>query len=417
MGYKTDKDNSKILENKTGDELCKTCLFTYTDLKKNYGYLYYPNKEHHDIKKLCFDKIKDKLFLELIHPKYYYYMYINKEKYNNFVDYLINYYINKTDKTILNNDFELEAYQKQGIFGITDYTVDYRMCHYFFFMGFRQFYKTDDNTMGHSIINYYSYTLNKVVNYCMSKRDNLFAVRFANNGILPWHKPFDNPHFERDFIKTLSGDDFIFLGVIQKKLKEYTPQYPNDNTTQVFIVYSTLYNGIFTLDETLSNVMDNIIKWPITFTFLELHQLCNYLGMYGYMYKKNKYDIYFSKFDIFNDNQIYDGAVYTPLSSEQFNQVLIELRKELIPISCFKFPPLKNVPKCALKDIINVNNEKSSKTEILLDRNINYYELFENKCINPQMYIAKYDSNNMNICSVSKDHRTNPPNSYVEGYK
>lgn len=400
MGYSTKENNSKLLEEKSAEEICKTCLFTYTDLKKNYGHLYFPKKKYHNVDELCFSKIKDKLYLEMIHPKFYYYIHINKDKYRDFNKKILKYYLNTDKNKKINHDFELEAYQKQGIFGITDYTVDFRKCHYFFFMGFRQFYEKDDNTMGHSIIDYYSYTLNKVINFCMSKRDNLFAIRFINDGTMAWHRPINNPYFEREFVKTLSGDDIIFLGVIQKKVNKLTQQFTEDDTLQVFVVYSKLYNGIFTLDETLSNVMDTVIKWPITFTFMELHQFCNYLGMYGYMYNDNKFDIYFSKFDIFNESEIYDKNVYHPLSLDEFNSVLIELRKKLIPINCFKFPPLMNVPSCALKELNDSNS-------VINDDN----------CRDHKIFIAKYSDGSRKNCTISKDHRTNPSGSCYPGYK
>jgi hypothetical protein len=420
MKYKSDEEMKK----KSGSELCKTQLFTYTDIKDNYGKLYYPKEEVFDIKSLCFEKIDDKIFLELIHPKYYYYMYIDNKKYPNFKEEIIKYYIeknNKEKKIEINKDFELEPYQKQGIFGITDYTIDFRKCHHFFFMGFRQFYNNEKNELGHSIIDYYSYTLNKVVNYCMSKRENLFAVRFINNGTIAWQRPLNNPNFEKEFIEKLSNNDIIFLGVIQKKLEKI--QNMEDNTIQSFVVYSTLYNGIFTLDETLSSVMDNVIKWPITFTFLELQQFCNYLGMYGYMYKDNTYDLYFSKYNIFDEKCIYDPEVYLPLKLEQFEDVLKHLKKKLIPLSCFKFPPLKNVPKCAINQMKKINDEKNAKYDMTLKNDINdkydetiNLEFFNNKCLDSQIYIAKYNNIDKKDCVIT-EHRANKKDTYTWDYK
>jgi hypothetical protein len=414
MGYNFNEQNE--LEHKSVDELCNKWLFTYTDIRKNYGNIYYNPNEHQNgdyknIKEICYEQLGDILFIELIHPKYYYYKYIDKD--NNFDKKLIEYY-NKNDKLIHNNEqyiiddkYELKPYQKQGVFGLEGHTLPFRKCHHLYSMGFRYFYKIEDQMDDKlEVLDYYNLMLNKIVNYCKSKRDNLFSSRLVikKNGFLPWYKMTDDPLFECKFVKELNENkNIIFLGTLYK---EFNNSDHSNNSLQLFIFYDKHRNRIRTFNHNMVMIMDNILN-PSTFTYMEIHQLCNYLGLYGYMYDNNETDIYFSKYDIFNNDQKYNPDVYFPLTITQFYEVIKELRKKMTRITCFKYPPNKNIPACIDKQkFTNINSKNITTKDILSDS----YLYVGHSCLNPQLFIAKYDKNSNN-CNIT-NHTVNIEGAY-----
>jgi hypothetical protein len=415
-----DTDRKDLLS-KTGAELCKTWLFTYTDIKENYGKIFYPEQKKYTIKESCFDTIGKDMNIEMIHPKFYYYKIIDTKTYqnekgeNNFHEKLIAYYDKKEyDHPI--NHYELAAHQKQGVFGLTPDASDFRKCHYLYFMGFRYFYRLRNNNnkneldnYGNTIVENYDYRTNKILNYCMSNRNNLFPVRYTNTGKLPWHKMSDNPNSERDFIDMLNSDKVIFLGVLHKKLKG-TKTYIIDSSVQLFIFYDKSIGGIYTFDHNLNLVMENMIGAPITFTYMELNQLCNYMKLYAYSYdydinqtyvpnEKVRHDVYFSKYDIFNINEKYDENIYLPLTKNEFDEVLKHMRTRLKKIKCFSYPPLINVPKCYINKINEIDklNVTSNDSDL--------------SCIAPQIFMVEYPKYNKEECNI-KRYMSNNPGAY-----
>lgn len=411
MGY-NDKNDFEKLSTKSGNEICRTHLFTYTDIRDNYGKIYYPENKRLDIKEVCFGNI-EKLHLELIHPKYYYHMLIKKDE--NYVNDLQHYFsdpihVSKDWKNHFDDKYDLYSYQKQCVFGLSADTIEFRKCHFLIFMGFRQLFHKKDGTLGNTVIDYYNYNLNKVVNYCASKRNNLFGIRYVNNGTLPWQKLRENPNYEKLFIDNLKNNgDYIFLGIVQKYINP-NKIYKKDNTLQRFMFYDKFLNKIFTFDETCCPVPDNIIREPVTFTFMEILQFCSYLNMYGYMYNKNNNDVFFSKYNIFDKNQTYEEDVYSPLTREQFEKVLNDMRSNITPIKCFKYPPYKNVPSCVknmIKKLRDIDNENSGKIDEYVSRDV----YLENLCRPSHLYVAKYTDFNNDKCKITH-HRTNPKNVY-----
>ena len=80
---------------------------------------------------------------------------------------------------------------------------------------------------------------------------------------------------------------------------------------------------IYIYDHLLNSLHNGLLTGTPSITFMELQQSCLYLNLYSYKYKKSDYYIFFSKYDIFNDNEIYDEEVYNDyLTKSQFKETL-----------------------------------------------------------------------------------------------
>lgn len=297
------KLNKNILKDEI-DNICKYMLFTIKDLSNN---------NSSKMSTISCDKLNDELYLELIHPKYFF----DKYKYD-----------------------KLLPHQKQGIFGFTDDTYDYIDCHDYFFNTF--LYK-DNNLL--KIDKLYSMQLNKLILYCMSKRDNIFCIRYVNKGLLPLHK-INNDQFFFNTINEINKND-LYLGIIEKTINKLHNKEHYGNKIYYYIIYNGHYNEIFLYDHNMNCTSNYYLMDPIVVTFMEIQQLCFYLNLYCYSYNKNQNYIFFSKYNIFNDNEIYDKSIYEPLNINEFNQVLQYYRSNMKLLKCFKYPGLDiDIPRC-----------------------------------------------------------------------
>ena len=121
---------------------------------------------------------------------------------------------------------------------------------------------------------------------------------------------------------------------------------------------------------------------------MELQQSCLYLNLYSYKYKKSDYYIFFSKYDIFNINEIYDEEIYKPLTLKQFNETLEYYRNNLEIVKCYKYPSLNiDLPSCINKNDI-----------------INKFKQYNDKLYSSQIFIVKHNINHIN-CEIT-DHTT-----------
>jgi hypothetical protein len=76
--------------------------------------------------------------------------------------------------------------------------------------------------------------------------------------------------------------------------------------------------------------------------------------------------IFFSKYDIFDENEIYDKEVYNDyLTEEQFKKTLLWYKNKLERIYCFKYPSLM-VPKCLNDKIDDLKKENIKSRNIYL---------------------------------------------------
>jgi len=311
------------------DNICKYMLFTENDLSfKNI-----PS---------C-DQLNNELYLELIHPKYCYERYLNEE---------------------------ILPHQKQGIFGFTSDTINYLDCNKYFFNTF--LYK-DNNKL--KIDNLYTMQLNKLILYCMSKRDNIFCIRYVNNGLLPIHK-INNDNTFFDTIRDINKND-IYLGILEKKINKLPnkPQY--GDKIYYYIIYNGHYNEIFLYDHNMICTSNYYLVDPIVVTFMEIQQLCLYLNLYCYSYNKNDNYIFFSKYNIYDDNEKYDEKVYIPLDKKEFKNVINYYRSNMRLLKCFKYPGLNvNLPECIIKKYNDKLKNEIIRTELDINNIYNETQIY-----------------------------------------
>jgi hypothetical protein len=103
--------------------------------------------------------------------------------------------------------------------------------------------------------------------------------------------------------------------------------------------------------------------------------------------------IFFSKYDIFNEYEIYDEEVYNDhLTEEQFKETLIWYKENLERIYCFKYSS-NYLPKCLLNDLNKIKDE--NKENNLFNR-YSMRDIFIYKKENDNCDILDYSYKNYN---------------------
>ena len=293
--------NKNIIIDRYND-ICKKMIF----VEKDYKYIE--------------NKCDDNIYKKFIHPKYFY------KKYK---------------------DDEIKPHQKQGIYGQSIDIIKYRTCNKYFFGTFIK---------NNEIVENYQMELNKLSLYCISKRDNLFCMRFIfNNQRLPIHKLRYNNKFSNFFnnvdIYDIDNDKDLYIGIIEKKIDIISSNKDYGDKIYYYLFYNHFTKKIYTYDHNMNNIANYYVYDPITITFMELQQSCLYLNLYSYSYKKDENIIFFSKYNIFNKKEKYNKEVYEPLTKKKFKKTLKYYRKRLELIKCFKYPCMSmDMPKCLNKD-------------------------------------------------------------------
>jgi hypothetical protein len=375
------------LINDNYDKICKYFIFTKYDLRENYG------KFNDNIRKppneICKELLNsDKLYLELIHPKYCYYKIFN----------------NITDKDILEKyeekKYQIESHQKQGIFGINSETLKFRTCHDYYFNNFRELKYDEDNKEEWPGFKNFQLNYNKLGVYMIAKRDILFCIRYVNDKRMPLHFYEDKSNKtyfleklnkamiyneninNENFNKLFKNSNYIYLGIIRKKIDKLNNN--NGKNLLFYIFYDKSLDFIITYDQYLNPLTNFLFRKPFLFTYMELQQICMYLNLYGYCYKNDENNIFYSRFNIFDDNEYYPDDIYKPLTKDQFNQILNYYRENMNVIKCYKYPSLDiDKPSGLSKNIIN-NDKKST-----------------------QLYFVKYYKQDNVIQSTQLEHSVN----------
>jgi len=332
------------------DDISKLFLFSDKDFNNEF---------------IC-DDLNNELYLELIHPKYYYKKYLEEE---------------------------ILPHQKQGIFGFTEDTKKYLNCSRYYFTTFLN--KKDNN---YEINKIYDMGLNKLILYCMSKRDNIFSIRYVNNGLLPLHR-LDNEDSFFDMIKEINNND-IYLGILEKTINKLIHRHDFSNKMYYYMIYNKNSNYIFLFDHNLICTSNYYLTNPIIITFMEIQQLCFYLNMYCYRYNKNNNYLFFSKYNIFDEKTQYPENLYKPLNNNEFKKVLEFYKQNMTLLKCFKYPGLNiNIPDC-----IKLNYKEKLNNEVI-GSSIDIHNMF----FETQLYI--YENDNCKLTNHTF-HKKNIINNY-----
>ena len=378
-----DRDNIEDIIRDNFDKICKLFIFTPLELRENYGYIDNDdrNNKRRSAKVICQELINDnKLYLEMIHPKYCYKMLNGMNE----LDIIDRYN---------EEEYQIEPHQKQGIFGLFRDTKSYRICHDYFWNNLRELTYDRNNNEIYKMIDIYSFEYNKLAFYCISKRDNLFCFRYVNSGRLPIHKfhsVIDNEDRFYNKIENIINYDLDkdknINEIIQKNLL-YIGLVEHNKTNMIyFMFYEYDKDRIYIYDHLLNSLHNGLLTGTPSITFMELQQSCLYLNLYSYKYKKNDHYIFFSKYDIFNLNEKYEEEVYKPLTLEEFNKTLEYYRDNLEIVKCYKYPSLNiDLPSCIKKDDI-----------------INKFKDYNNKLYSSQIFIVKHNTDHIN-CEIT-DH-------------
>ena len=100
--------------------------------------------------------------------------------------------------------------------------------------------------------------------------------------------------------------------------------------------------------------------------------------------------IFFSKYDIFKNDEIYDEEVYNDyLTEEEFKKTLIWYREKLERIYCFKYPS-NYLPKC-------INDINKSNT---IDDEVKIYDIF-NSYNTRNIYLYKKENGECKVLDYS----------------
>ena len=212
----------------------------------------------------------------------------------------------------------------------------------------------------------------------IAKRDILFCIRYVNDMRIRIHNYEDKTN-KNSFLEELNksiiydeninidnfneiykNNNYIYLGIIKKKIDKLENNI-GENLI-FFIFYDKSLDFIITYDQYLNPLTNYLFRKPFLFTYMELQQFCMYMNLYGYIYNNDEKNIFYSRFNIFNDNEYYPKEIYEPLSKEQFNLTLSYYKTNMTPIKCFKYPSLAIDKPTGLlsKNIINNNIDKKS---------------------------------------------------------
>jgi hypothetical protein len=105
--------------------------------------------------------------------------------------------------------------------------------------------------------------------------------------------------------------------------------------------------------------------------------------------------IFFSKYDIFDEKEIYDEEVYNDyLTEEEFKETLLWYKDKLERIYCFKYPSAY-IPECLIDEIRKEENKKilyNKEEEKKLEDTVN--NIFIYKKENDKCKILDYSKNN-----------------------
>ena len=356
--------------------ILKYLIYTPLELEKNYGLFKGKNNIRLPISEICNNLIKNnKLYIEMIHPKFCYY----------------NKFQNKSLIDIINNkDYKIKSHQKQAVFGMFTDTIDYRTCHDYFFNNFTELEYENDKQI-FKVIDIYSYEYNKFVVSSISKRENLFFLRYVNNGRLPYHKYYNFPNQEN-----------IFYDKIKKFKYDIKDEDINKNELYIgiidisesifFMFYNQQYDKIYLYDIYLNIIHEGLINSSPLITFMELQTICMYSNLYTYLHNEDGNYIFFSKYNIYDNETIYDEDVYLPLTISEFEETLKYYRKNLTLIKCNKYPSLNiDIPECIDRDEL-LNHFKDSQDD-------------EKIYNSSQIYLTKINNNINDSCLL--EHKVN----------
>lgn len=400
MNYTIDK-----LDHTTSDIVCRTHPLHYTDLEPYYNNenIMIPNTTQLkpldaidlSFRKSSYDCCKNiitkhnyskngEIGLRFVHPKYQFYMstgMIEKQ----ILDEIDN--DQKTGKYI----FRIKPHQKMTVLGIGSMTSAYRECNELYFMGFKYTFRDLNGKLTSRTSELYSNFYNKILLYCQQFKDILFCAKYSNDNILPFHVITDDTDPIRRLKKNLGSSTEpttnVYTGIIRKEVigvdgkKTYVYfELFNDSNSNHFYVqdfeFAYIYGGAR---------MSSLI------TFLELQQMAMYNNLYCYVHTNDSNPtIYFSKYNIFNPNEIYPEDIYFPLSRSEFDTCLIYYRSVLSLSRFIKYPTSTQLPKCL---------DESSKKQL-----VSTFEKLKERVgiTKSQLNIVKYDMSNPSKCYLTK---------------
>jgi hypothetical protein len=378
--------------NKSSSELCTYTLYSYNDIPDVYSRTVAQYQEldkqqkPFDSHNMCFTdgNLTKNTGLEFIHAKYCYKM-LHGESLPNIMDKII------ASRHTGDTEYAIKPNQKQAVMGMGSTTgPKFRDCRDIYSAGISSRYENIRAQMTEKVPQHYTHSFNREFIRCASFRKTLFPVRHFDNWALPYHAFTDYQLEKTKYSRFLSKcDTYVYCGIVTLKMKDL---YGKDNLQYYGLWYDMQHDFFRIYDHEMINMIESI-KSNTVVTFFEVQQLSTYSNLYTYTVTDgNDPSIYFSKYNIFDLNQVYDPDIYFPLTKSQFAECLEYYRKVLTPAKYFKYPSVMPIPKCL----------NASEVDSLKNRYTKLLSMSNGVKIQPQLNVIEYNKNNGRECKLSR---------------